>query len=124
MAMYIDNLRKQFDKFEAYINRNISKVDFGEYDPFEEGKVLEKEVEAAVELEQLVKDLRDLASRLSGAFKEDQLRRQDEVFNDLRKDPEQLSRLIQLMRSQEKEAEEVVEVSSESEEVNSPPYPF
>lgn len=124
MAMYVDNLRKHFEKFEAYIDRNISKVDFGEYDPFEEGKVLEKEVEAAVELEQLVKDLRDLASRLSGAFKEDQLRRQDEVFNDLRKDPEQLSRLIQLMRSQEKEAEETVEPPSESDEVVSPPYPF
>lgn len=124
MAMYIDNLRKQFDKFEAYINRNISKVDFGEYDPFEEGKVLEKEVEAAVELEQLVKDLRDLASRLSGAFKEDQLRRQDEVFNDLRKDPEQLSRLIHLLRSQESSVEERKETPSDADEVSSPPYPF
>ena len=106
MALKVEHLAKQFDRFKKYINNNLSQVDFGDYDPFDDEETLVKNVEASQELEALVKDIRELATQLNRAFKDDINARQDAAFDELKKDPERARKLIQLVRQEDETAED------------------
>ena len=67
--MKVEHFQNNFDKFKGYVERNLAKLDFGDIDPFLELEDLEEQTPAALEMKELVKSIREVATTLNASFK-------------------------------------------------------
>lgn len=98
MSIKVEHVRKQFEKFERYVERNADKIEFDlSMVTGKDPEKLEKENEEAQAMSVLVRDIRSVANTLNGLFQERVTLLQEEELQSVMDDGE-AAQLILLLR--------------------------